>query len=178
MFVPRTTVQTIVSATFPDFRKQRVRIIPFRGPVTVNSYWSEGHRDYWCLYSLTEKKVVHVPDSHPYFNKCGTVECRALPPNTVLVQRTYSGTHQYLTIYGDLAPMLPKPVEVSEDEQAVLLATARYKNTYAGRTDIRFHESGLPRDRWDAAFTSCVAKKWLRKNGSLTLDGRNIVETR
>jgi hypothetical protein len=60
----------------------------------------------------------------------------------------------------------------------VLVATRSLKNSYAGRSNIRYHEAhretGITEERWNTAQQSCIDKKLLRKNGSITNEGQHV----
>lgn len=67
----------------------------------------------------------------------------------------------------------------TEDERTVLLYTRRYKGSYGRNRDIRFsyanRETGITRERWEAAKASCIERKLLTKAGAITPAGRNAI---
>jgi hypothetical protein len=94
----------------------------------------------------------------------------------------FCGKDMGLTVYvspSQLATsnLIPKPSEVSDDEGVVLKYTSHYKNTYGGQTNLRFKEATRSTDitveRWEAAKATLIERGLLRKNGSITPEGRN-----
>ncbi len=107
------TVNKIVRSCFPNNRKP-VKIEQFRGPRNVNSYWSDGSKDVYHIYDLSQDKTYSVPTSHPFFDRkcdetpCGNIEINELPPNCVLVQGgTFMGKPASVTIYFREDNMVP-----------------------------------------------------------------------
>jgi hypothetical protein len=83
-------------------------------------------------------------------------------------------------VHPENAPrLLPAPSELSEDELTVLMYTAHLKNSYGGRTNIRYTrahtKTGITVERWDAARALLVSKKLLLVSGAITGEGRNAV---
>jgi len=177
---PDQMILKIVSATFPSYRGKSFSLstsIPSR----LDSYWDGGSKDEFCFYHLDEHKSFSVASNHPYFERHNPSHLEFLPPRILLVKHCYfCGKDMGITIYAnesDITKMLPAPADVSENEKIVLKYTAHLKNTYGGETNIRFREAnrekGITQDEWNAAQNSCIAKGLLRKNGSITPDGRN-----
>lgn len=186
MIVATKDVKEIVHKVFPNFKGRDVTVQPFRGPYNLNSYWDGGCRRWYAFYDLITKREWHVPDSHPFFDRrpdgsrMGAIQCKELPENTVLVVLSYTYPKYRCTIYGELSPSLPEPESVDDDERIVLEYTRSYKNTYAGRTNVRFweahHSTGISQDRWESAKARLIERRLLRKNGSLTREGRNVID--
>jgi hypothetical protein len=78
---------------------------------------------------------------------------------------------------GDLAEALPEPSEITEAQARCLILTASLKNSYGGESNIRQKRSGMTLSVWLTVKDECIAKGWLRKNGSITREGRNQVES-
>ena len=181
---PDDTIRKIISQTFPGYRGRSIKLstdIPSR----LDSYWDGGSRDSYCFYSLDENKSLSVHSNHPYFESGQPSVLKRLPDRIVLVKHCiFCGKDLGITIYAnesDLTPMLPKAAdsELSRDEQIVLIATRSLKNSYGGRSDIRFEESRyhtrIDRERWFIASDSLKAKGYLKSNGAITPEGRNAL---
>ena len=127
----RPEIRRILQATFPKYRKRDVVVEVFRGPRRMNSYWDGGSKEVFHLYRLDTGQVATVPDSHPFFDRrqdgsrCGILELRELPPNTVLVVGgTFCGKPATVHIYtrpDGLAPQLEAPKEELPKPQAQAL---------------------------------------------------------
>lgn len=153
-------------------------------PSRIISCWDEGSRNYYAFYSLVNRKVIAVGDNHPMFtNKPNHLE--KLPERVLLVRHTIlRGKDMGVTIYAnqsDIAPMLPKnEVELTSDEILVLSYTKQYKSSYAGISDLRYHEAkrthGTSREAWLTAKESLIEKGLLDKRGAITAKGRNAVQ--
>jgi len=175
----------VVKACFPDYRGRKFKLstmIPFR----LDSYWDEGSRTFFSFYQLSTGKTYDVQSNHPFFEKSAPRELPTLPPGIVICARSYfCGKDMGITIYanrGDLTKMLPtsptKPLD--ENQKTVLRFTSAYRNSYAGESNIRFRvancSTGITAEEWKIAQDSLVDLKLLRKNGSITPDGRNALE--
>ena len=179
-------LRNIATACFPEYRGRKFKVA-FRKPTSLDSYWDGGSRDYYALWNLDNGKQFAIPSNHPAFERgraAATVKANATIhdlPNIIVVERSYfCGKDSGITFYADparISGMLPAPVDLTAAEKTVLEYTARLKNTYGGRTDIRFsdasRETGITRDAWDVARLSCQHKGFLRANGSITPAGRN-----
>ncbi|MCP4262798.1 MAG: hypothetical protein GY774_35615 [Planctomycetes bacterium] len=179
---PDETMRQIVSATFPDYNGKKFHLstcIPSR----LDSYWSGGSRDYFAFYHLDEHKSFSVHSNHPAFESGQPRNLESLPERILLVMRSYfCGKDSGITIYAnecDLAKMLPAPSDITDHERIVLKYTSALKNTYAGQKHVRFkeanRETGISRDQWIEAQITGITKGLLRKNRSITPDGRNAI---
>ena len=78
-----------------------------------------------------------------------------------------------------ITKMLPEKPVLSDDEITVLKYTSSLKSSYAGIKNYRFHEAhrntGISLDNWNTTKQALIDKKLLRKNGSITADGRNAI---
>ena len=80
----------------------------------------------------------------------------------------------------NMAKLLPEPGEALDpDVETFLVATRSLKNTYGGRTNIRFEESerqtGITPERWKEAKEKAFNHKYIRANGGITNEGRNAI---
>jgi len=179
---PDQTIKDIVGACYPNYRGKSFKLstsIPSR----LESYWDEGSRTYYCFYHLDQKKSFSIGSNHPLFEASKPRDLDKLPDRVVIVAHSIScGKDTGITIYAnpsDLAPMLPRSTnDLSDNEKIVLSATGSLKNSYAGENDIRFKRSrakySITREQWNEATDKLIAKGMLRKNGSITPQGRNV----
>ena len=183
MNIPRTPeVDRIIKAAFPDYRGRTIRL-EATPPGRLDSYWDGGSRDYFAFVELRTGRTLPVHSNHPAFEPGQPSTLRRLPSGLVLVRRSYfCGKDAGFTIYAnpeDLAPALPAPADLTEDERIVLTYTAALKNTYGGRRDIRFTEaqadSGISRDRWTAAQCRLYARRLLTAANAITPEGENAL---
>lgn len=150
-----------------------------------DTYWSGGTRSTYVLVEIATGRTIQpngVAAPHAFGGTLEGAEVE-IPSGYVLREHsTFCGKDHGLTFYvrpADIAPLLPKKIAVSDDELTVLAATASYKNSYGGRTDIRFTEAseatGITRQRWNDACASLTAMGMLRANGSITVEGKNAL---
>jgi len=181
-------VQEIARKAFPDYNGKKFCVQVETGTIntTYNAYWSGGSRTYYNFVRLdTLQSMGEVPAQHPVFNKpINGADKVQLVPGLMCVKRTYfCGKDLGITIvvHPDNAPrLLPDTSEYTRDEMIVLIATRSYKNTYGGKTNIRFKEAhrdtGITEERWETAKQICIEKNLLNKAGSITNTGRNIAQ--
>ena len=180
---PDALIKKIIAATFPKYKGRKIKVSTSI-PSCLDSYWDGGSRDYYAFYCLDNGRTHDVHSNHPVFERGQPRDLEdGLPLRLVIVCHSYfRGKDMGLTIYAnaaDLAPMLPAPVELTEDEQTVLHYTSGYKSTYNGIKNYRFHEArsstGITAERWEAAKASLIAAKFLNKAGAITAKGRNAI---
>ena len=148
-----------------------------------NTYWSGGTKsNYYYINMLTGQKspVTGTPSPHHFG---GDMEGRKviIEPNRAIVEySTFCGKDMGLTFYihpDNAQQLIPAPCDITDNQKIVLEYTARYKNSYGGKSNIRFCEArqdrGITESDWDSAKQACIDAGYLRKNGSITPDGRN-----
>lgn len=60
-------VSRIVHAAFPDYTGRKgIRLEVFRPGMNVDSYWSGGHRNYWCIVEMSTLKTSARRETGPY----------------------------------------------------------------------------------------------------------------
>ena len=169
-------VARIVSAAFPDYTGRKdIGVELFRPGMNVDSYWSSGHRDYWSVVEMTTLHTQSGRETGSYQGDTDSKTLDNLPSNCALVCLTFSGQYKYVRIFvnaENLTPLLPAPVELTDEEKKVLFHT-KGKSVYAGIT--RQMNSGLPKEVWDKVQNDLISKGFLKKNGAFTTEGRNAV---
>lgn len=161
--------------------KFRVRV---QSGVHINAgvmQWCGGSRSTFSLIELSTGKTRPIVDRRPYpENQIGMFEFE-IPTGWVFCEhQTFCGRDHGLIFYvnpDNAAQLLPSADTLDDDSLIVIGATCHLKNSYGGRTDIRFAEAseryGIDRDRWNKARGALISSGHLRKNGSVTPKGRN-----
>ncbi len=167
-------------AAFPDYKGRTFEIRVVEGPINCRSSWSGGSRTYFTFVKLDGSLVSKPAPAQSAFDApVAGLDKVDLPTGVACVSHTYfCGRDLGLRLFirpDAAAPLLPAKQELTEPEARVLAVTSSLKNTYGGRTNIRFYESALSRDEWDAASLRLHVRKLLRKNGSVTPEGRNAI---
>lgn len=176
-------VKKIALAAFPDYKGRKFTIKIENGTIDVRSYWSGGSRDYFVFLRLDNLKTFEIPQQSVFDKKIQGADAVSLLPGVVCVEHSYfCGKDMGITIYvhPDNAPtLITEKKEITRDEKIVLVFTRTYKNTYGGRTNIRFYEANrnmrISLDQWNSAVQSLKDKKLLNAAGSITNDGRNAI---
>ena len=180
---PDEMTKSIISACFPTYKGRKIQLSTLI-PSRLDSYWDGGSKTSYVFYHLDQRKALPVHTNHPLFEANQPRDLKTLPLRLIIVAHSYfCGKDMGITIYAneqDLSKLLPdKPNDLTENELIVLKYTSGLKNTYGGRTHIRFKEAnrkkGINREDWLQAKQTCINKGLLRKNGSITSDGRNAI---
>lgn len=181
---PDNKLKEIVSSCFPEYCGKKY-MISTDIPTDLSSYWDEGNITYYAFYSLVNGKQFKVETNHPMFEKGNPNRLEKLPERVLLLEyRISRGKGVGVIIHAnpsDLAPMLPKTEdELDTDEAIVLTFTTAYKPSYAGISNLRFHEANLVHkiswERWSVARHECIKKGYLDKRGAITPKGRNVIQ--
>jgi hypothetical protein len=119
-----STIQTtdrhalqVFRSAFPDTKFRKLHVSPFKGPMSLNSYWDSGYRDYFVVVEITTGKTLANVQQNGTPYDARNLELSELPSGFALAVRHYAGTRQYGTLYlnpADITPMLPAPVEVAQ----------------------------------------------------------------
>jgi hypothetical protein len=179
-------VQDIIGKTFPDYKGRKITVEVCDHPINCASYWDSGCRDYFRFLCIeTMKASAEVPAQSAFDKPIAGIDAVKLEPGIVCVKHAFHGQHSYITILvhpDNAAKLLPDTnIDLTIDEQIVLVATRSLKSSYAGISNYRFHEArstGITLERWDAAIASLITKKYLDKRKAITNEGRNAIETK
>ena len=186
---PEGLVEKVFRAAFPSYGGKKFKLVATE-TVDVRSYWDGGSKTTFVGVGLTVPlQTVRAPNSHPIFDPAGQGSTVVtLPLGAAIVAHSiFCGKDMGLTVYvspSQLATsnLIPKPIQVSEDEGVVLKFTSHYKNTYGGVSNLRFKEANrstkITAERWEAAKVALIERGLLRKNGSITPEGRNAAPDR
>ena len=171
-------VKRLARAVFPHYRGRKFSFQVVETVALTGTYWDGGSRSSYGGVSLADYSAATVPQfGGP--TQAPTVE---VTPGMVVVEHSiFCGRDTGITFYvhpSDAPQLLPEPDSVTEDEKIVLLFTGSLKNTYGGRSNVRYTEAhsryGITADRWTAAQEALKVRKLLRANGSITPAGRNV----
>ena len=175
-------LRQIVDKAAPRFNGKAVTLEEETHPVDVTSMWSEGYKDYFTFINLATMQVKEVPETNPMQGKPPAP--MSIPPGFALVEHSYMGTRQGVTIHvnpENMSKLIQAPTaDLSWAEKVVLVATRSLKSSYAGDNQARFHgaqrETGITADEWLEAKATLTSKKLLNAAGAITTAGRNALE--
>lgn len=178
------TAKLIASAAFPSYngRKFRVTIHQDTDKFEIDLGMSGGTYSRFAFVKLDTMAGCNVNDMVELRQYFGNGFNRTPTPFTMPVgfaiveHASFQGKDQGLTIHileANATKLIPAPVELSEQEIAVLKATRSYKSSYAGQT--RQQMSGIKLDVWNATSETLKAKGLLAKNGAITASGKNAI---
>ena len=131
-------------------------------------------------YALNASLESFLGDAVNYQNEMGNELCFEFPEGyVVVVHANCRWEHvEIIAPASAITPMLPAPVDLTDDEKTVLIATRSLKSSYNGIPNYRFVEAkrarGITLERWEAAKTSLIDKKFLNKAGAITVEGKNV----
>ncbi len=172
----------LVHAAFPGYNGRKVSVNPFVGPMTMNSYWSGGSRDYWAVVDMETFKHAEIPENGTMWNP-SLGPLKELPLNGAVIRYTM-GPYESVGVYVNAANMnqflLPaSTIELAHNHKIVLAATQGLKSSYAGIKNYRFHQAhertGITLERWEAAKAQLIKDGYLNKAGAITDNGRNAI---
>jgi hypothetical protein len=167
---------------YPSYAGRQFKLRLTDRPINVCSYWEGGSRSYYTFVNLDTGAISpEVPQQSAFDERVPGAQAVALPPGVGCVEHSYFMGKDYgLTLIvgpENATKFLPDTgPALTDDEVTCLRLTSSLKNTYAGRTNIRQAESGMTMPAWVAVQTGLMARKLLRKNGSITPAGRNEVD--
>jgi hypothetical protein len=182
IYTDHPEVIALAKRAYPEYNGRTFRIEVASHPINVKSYWDGGSRSYFRFIRLDgSADTLNVPAQSAFDAQIKNADAVPLVPGLSCVEHTiFCGKDTGIRIYlhPENAPRyLPAPVELTDDERIVLKYTAHLKNTYGGRTNIRFTEANfatsITAERWETAKASLIIKKLLRGDGSITHEGRN-----
>jgi hypothetical protein len=173
------TVDALIKAAFPGWKPQAVDAIVTDSVSFYGTMWDEGSRRTYTIVRLADLATFRIEQA-PFMRRSELHEkTYELPEGFVVVVRC-EGRFDHTEIYShaaNITPLLPAPLELTEDEQIVLVATCSLKASYGGVSHYRFEEArrytGITAGRYEAAKASLIARKLLNKAGAVTVEGRN-----
>ena len=173
-------IKALVQATYPSYRGRKFTFQTGEEVSLTGGYWDGGTRSEYVAVDLSTLRTSAAGDLyHASAKGAPTV---SLEPGIAIVEHSiFCGQDMGLTfhIHPNDSPQLIPPVDtVTDHEKIVLEFTGSLKNTYGGRTNIRFTEAAhryeISQEEWTAAQESLKTSKHLNKAGSITVTGRNV----
>lgn len=154
--------------------------------------WQDGSRDTWFLVNLTTGARMSA-DDHAAFRTGGQEKTAKLEPDVAVVCHSiFCGKDTGLTFYvhpENARKLLPAPVELSDLDKLVLVATRNLKASYAGRDRYQMAEGEHhcrkvlgntlypSRPQWEATKQSLIGRGLLNKAGAITTAGKNAIQS-
>jgi hypothetical protein len=174
-------VQAIVRRAYPSYRGNKFKL-RITDTVNASSSWQGGSRDYYKFVKLDGMIVTDQMPAQSQFDKTvpGLNEVRLMDGVICVEHSIFQGKDTGITIHiceANAVPLLPAPVELTEAERIVLIATKQLKGSYDGRKprEEAALEHGVDKEQYEAAKASLIARRFLNKAGAITVDGRNAV---
>lgn len=176
-------IKMLAMAVFPGYKGRRYKFQTVTSVSLDGTYWDGGSRSSYGGVNLATGKSAPLPQFDPpqFGGPVSTPKVDVRPGMAVVEHSIFCGKDHGITFYvhpDDAPALIPAPADVTEDEKIVLLFTSTLKNSYGGKSNIRFTEAtdryGISQDAWTAAQDSLKARKLLNKAGSITPDGRNV----
>jgi len=172
--------KSIALKGFPGYKGSKFSYHICNSPVTVRSYWDGGSRTYFNFVNFNSSEELKVlEEKKEGFHTCKKVE---LIPGWACVKHSiFCGKDTGLTVlfHPSDKNMLPEKANLTDNEKTVLIATNSYKNSYGGRSNIRFHEAhrstGITQSEWDETKEALIKRGLLLKNGGIKSEGRHAI---
>ncbi len=161
-------------------RKFRVNIT--KSLTLRNTYWSGGTRSTFSTLSLLSGKTsANLTATSSPLDKCADGETISIRPGLAIVEHSiFCGKDHGLVFHihpDNASQLIPSSLNetLSQAELCLLDATAGLKSSYAGRKPRidMMQTNGFSLADIASAKDALIAKKMLRKNGSITTKGRN-----
>ena len=164
----------IFERAYPSYAGRKFKIRAVSGPVNMRSCWASGSRDYFKVVSFGGD-IFEMPVQSMFDQKVSGSDSFTIPEGMAVVQHSiFMGKDMGLTI---LVPeqrvkgLLPAPkFELTDDQIKVLKIVGGYK-AFARRDKAKYQ--GFSISRYDILIEELKVMGLLRKNGSITPDGRN-----
>ena len=178
----------ILAVAFPNCKLRQYRVESREKVSITGTYWNSGCRNSFVAVDLESMEKIDLPHFNPP-NFGGPQEDPVIDLTTqskqvCIVEHSQSGTHEYITFYFNPSNITgffkPDSNSLSKNEKIVLYATRSLKSSYAGIKEYRFKEAnsatGITKLEWNDCVGDLIAKKYLRKNKSITPAGKNAIE--
>lgn len=155
------------------YKKDRAQIVPFAGPMELDSNWSGGSKTFWTLVDLSDGRVLALPESGAV-GQPKAPKLDALPANTALIESgLFLGKPIAATIHmhpDNLTKLIPATVTLTDAERFVLGCIASMKSV--ARADA-YESKGLSERDVETIKAGLLAKGLIDKRGAITVAGRN-----
>lgn len=151
--------------------------------------WDGGSRDTYHVVRLSDGSQIAASDQmlSPWDDKRRGRVITLEPGVAVVRHSMLCGKDMGLRFYlhpSDIVQMIAPPLELTDVERLILVATRSYKASYGGmdrytmaRHDFRYADRPYPsREEWNTAKLALIGRKLLNRAGAITVIGRNAVE--
>lgn len=172
-------VRKIMRAAFPDWKGREVEIKPHDGTINLASYWSGGSRSFFAFVRLSDLKSMGVPAQSMFDRPITGIDRYRMMPGALVVEwSVYRGKRMTPIIYVHPENVsqvaLPAPaVELDLIHALGLLVTRRYIS--AARYKEFNQWTNASKAQYEAVRVDLQAMGLLKKNNSLTTEGKNVV---
>ncbi len=172
------SAMAIFRRAFPSTNFRSINVEAFRGPMSLNSYWDSGYRDFFAVVRISDGELLTkvAQNGTPYDGK--NYELSALPDGYAVAVHHYAGQRQTGSLYlnaANITAMLPAPTaDLTFEEKAVLLVTSGLKS-FARRDEAAC--MGVKSEAYETALSGLKAKRLLNSAGAITIEGRNLART-
>ena len=184
LHIDRQDIPVSLSRAIGSYNGRKFRITDHEEVSLHNMQWDGGSRSTYTVVNLDTGETKPVTDPRPWPENMSSAKAVTIEHNWCVVEHAiFCGKDSGLTFHvhpDNMAKLLPEPGKaLAPDVEAFLVATSCLKNTYGGRTNIRFEEAarttGITADRWDTAKSQAIELGYARKNGAITNEGRNAI---
>jgi predicted DNA-binding protein (UPF0251 family) len=174
-FDPKTMpaeAKRIFKLAFPSYNGKKFKL---RGTEIINmaSYWDGGSRDYYVVVRI-DGATLTVPQQSAFDKPVAGVTEFSIPEGFAVVEHSiFCGKDMGLTLHvppSRMAQLAPATVALTDEQRTVLRLTASYKSCFRREAAAR---NGISRERWAELVAELAELGMLRKNGSITPEGRN-----
>lgn len=175
-YLHRKDVPQMILNCYPEYTGQKFRLVETKS-YNLNNYWDEGSRSYCKLLNITTGEITNPSNrtTNPFLNIAHA--SFDIPDNHIVVEHAIScGKDAGLFIYAPsqiLTKFLPaqSKITLNTNEKICLDATKKYKASYGGIS--RRQQVGMDTTTWETAKAGLIEKGLMRKNGALTIEGKN-----
>ncbi len=167
------TAMAIFSRAFPNTNFRALTVREFRGPMSLNSYWSGGYRDYFVVLPIEGNGAASVPQNGSAFDE-RNLSLSELPAGFAVAVHHY-GQRARGSLYlaaDNITPMLAGPQQVSPWIEKAVLAVVCSLKSFARREQAS--RIGIGAAEYDATIAVLKGKRLLSAMGGATPDGRNL----
>ena len=177
-------VDRIVSSAFPGYKGSTVSLVAADSVELQGTAWGGGSRSSYAVVSVCGSQVVALPQYAPTefggpqktpvvdLNPIGQASDAGAP--FIVEHSLYRGKDMGIRIYAHpsrLTPLLPEGTKLTDQERLMLYITKCLKS-FARRDEWARSQ---PADTFDAMREALAGRGLMRKNGSITNEGRNAV---
>lgn len=177
-------IKQVVHLAFPDYKDRKVDVRYNVTTTSLVSYWDEGSRTYHAIVRLADMRKMDISQNGSMFDK-EKLDRFTIPDGFVVVDHVIAcGKDRGIVIKVPTAPLLPTPTAESENltelDYRVLIATASYKSSYAGISDLRAYELrrkfSYTKEQVAQSRIKLQGLGYLDSRKAITNNGRNIIE--